>query len=147
VKTAQSFLGRESFVMCLGDNLQGQGITSLVERFEKENLDALILLKEVEDPTKFGVAVLDTQGNITKLLEKPKTPISNLAIVSTYLFTAEVHKAVERIKPSWRGELEITDVLQEMINMGSIDLEKAEIIKDHLLRRAKLPPTAATLTA
>lgn len=118
VKTAKAFLGEEDFVMCLGDNLQGQGITSLVKRFRNENLDALILLKEVEDPTKFGVAALDGKGNVVQLVEKPKEPPSNLAIVGIYLFSSKVHQAIGHIKPSWREELEITDAIQEMINMG-----------------------------
>lgn len=126
VRTAKSFLGQDDFVMCLGDNLQGKGIAPLVEKFRKEALDALILLKEVEDPSKFGVAVLDNKGNIVKLVEKPKTPISNLAIVGTYLFTYKIHKAIERIKPSWRGELEITDAVQEMVNQNC--KVKAEIL-------------------
>ncbi|MEM1542855.1 MAG: glucose-1-phosphate thymidylyltransferase [Ignisphaera sp.] len=127
VKTAKEFLGKEEFVMCLGDNLIGQGIISLLEKFEKEDLDALILLKEVEDPTRFGVAILDEEGNIIKLVEKPKEPISNLAIVGTYLFSNKIHEAIKRIKPSWRGELEITDAIQEMINLGY--RVKAEILK------------------
>jgi len=126
VRTAKPFLGEEPFVMCLGDNLQGQGLYNLVKRFEGEALGALILLKEVEDPTRFGVAVLDGKGNVVKLVEKPKEPLSNLAIVGTYLFSNKVHSAVERIKPSWRGELEITDAIQEMINMGY--KVKAEIL-------------------
>jgi len=118
VKAAQPFLGQDDFVMCLGDNLLGQGIIPLIEKFLKEDLDALILLKEVDNPTQFGVALLGEEGNIIKLEEKPKTPLSNLAIVGTYLFTAKIHKAIEKIKPSWRGELEITDAIQEMINLG-----------------------------
>lgn len=118
VKTAKGFLEEDGFVMCLGDNLQGMGMTSLVKRFEKEKLDGLILLKEVEDPTKYGVAKLDGKGNIAQLVEKPKKPLSNLAIVGTYLLSKQIHQAIERIRPSWRGELEITDAIQEMINMG-----------------------------
>ena len=118
VKTAKNFLKEEDFVMCLGDNLQGQGLTTYVQKFKKEKMDALILLKPVEDPTKFGVATLDEKANIIELVEKPKKPSSNLAIVGTYIFSNNIFKAIDQIKPSWRGELEITDAIQEMINMG-----------------------------
>jgi len=118
VKTAKPFLEEDAFIMCLGDNLQGQGLTTYVQKFTKEEMDALILLKPVEDPTKFGVATLDEKANIIKLVEKPKKPSSNLAIVGTYLFSSKIFKAIDSIKPSWRGELEITDAIQEMINMG-----------------------------
>ncbi|MGB9756662.1 MAG: glucose-1-phosphate thymidylyltransferase [Candidatus Bathyarchaeales archaeon] len=118
VKTAQNFLGKDNFIMCLGDNLIGKGFNALIQKFENENLDALILLKEVEDPTRFGIALLDEKDNVVKLVEKPKTPPSNLALVGVYIFSNKIHKAIERIKPSWRGELEITDAIQEMINQG-----------------------------
>jgi glucose-1-phosphate thymidylyltransferase len=118
VKTAKPFLGEESFVMCLGDNLQGQGLTAFVKKFAKEKMDALILLKPVDDPSKFGVATLDENYNIIKLVEKPKEPSSNLAIVGTYIFSSNIFKAINQIIPSWRGELEITDAIQKMINMG-----------------------------
>lgn len=118
VKTAQKFLNKDSFIMCLGDNIIGEDANSLLQKFERENLDALILLKEVEDPSRFGIAELDRRGNIIKLVEKPKTPIGNLAIVGTYMFSNAIHEAIKRIKPSWRGELEITDAIQEMMNQG-----------------------------
>lgn len=118
VKTAQDFLGEDDFVMCLGDNLQGAGLENFVKRFKQEELDALIVLKEVEDPAKFGVATLDEKGNVLQLVEKPEKPKSNLAIVGTYLLSNKIHQAVKNIKPSWRNELEITDAIQEMINAG-----------------------------
>ncbi|MEJ2126803.1 MAG: glucose-1-phosphate thymidylyltransferase [Candidatus Bathyarchaeota archaeon] len=126
VKTAKSFLGTDDFIMCLGDNLQGKGLTEFVEKFKNENMDALIILKQVEDPTKFGVATLDENANIVKLVEKPKNPESNLAIIGTYIFSNKVFQAINKIRPSGRGELEITDAIQEMINMGF--KVKAEIL-------------------
>jgi glucose-1-phosphate thymidylyltransferase len=135
VKTAQRFLGKDSFVMCLGDNVTGQGLETFVKKFKTEQLDALIILKEVDNPSSFGIAQLDDKGNIIKLVEKPKTPIGNLAIIGTYLFSSKVHQAIERIKPSWRGELEITDAIQEMINMGF--KVKAEILKSWWLDTGK----------
>jgi glucose-1-phosphate thymidylyltransferase len=118
VKTARNFLEEDDFIMCLGDNLQGEGLTAFVQKFTKEKMDALIFLKAVDDPTKFGVATLDEKANIIELVEKPKDPSSNLAIVGTYIFSNSIFKAIDKIKPSWRGELEITDAIQEMINMG-----------------------------
>ncbi|XHH08739.1 MAG: glucose-1-phosphate thymidylyltransferase [Candidatus Bathyarchaeia archaeon] len=135
VKTAKRFLGQDSFVMCLGDNVTGQGLITFVKKFKNEKLDALIILKEVENPSAFGIAQLDKEGNITKLVEKPKTPMGNLAIIGTYLFTNKVHQAIEKIKPSWRGELEITDAIQEMINMGF--KVKAEILNSWWLDTGK----------
>jgi glucose-1-phosphate thymidylyltransferase len=135
VKTAKRFLGQDSFVMCLGDNVTGQGLNSFVKKFRSENLDALIILKEVENPSSFGIAQLDEKGNIVRLVEKPKTPMGNLAIIGTYLFSNKVHQAIERIKPSGRGELEITDAIQEMINMEF--KVKAEILNSWWLDTGK----------
>ncbi len=135
VKTARRFLGQDSFVMCLGDNVTGQGLKLFIKKFKNEHLDALIILKEVENPSSFGIAQLDDKGNIIRLVEKPKTPMGNLAIIGTYLFSSKVHQAIEQIKPSWRGELEITDAIQEMINMGfSV---KAEILNSWWLDTGK----------
>ena len=135
VRTAQNFLADDNFIMCLGDNLQGARIVKFVKRFENEDLDALIALKEVEDPTKFGVATLDKNGNVTRLVEKPKDPASNLAIVGTYLLSNKIHLAIKKIRPSWRGELEITDAIQEMMNMGF--KVKAEILRTWWLDTGK----------
>ncbi len=135
VKTAQPFLAQDSFVMCLGDNVTGEGLTTFVQKFQKEHLDALIILKEVDNPSIFGIAQLDGKGNIVKLVEKPKTPMGNLAIIGTYIFSNKIHKAIARIKPSWRGELEITDAIQEMINMGFT--VKAEILNSWWLDTGK----------
>jgi len=135
VKTAKSFLGHDSFVMCLGDNVTGQSLSAFVKKFKNEKLDALIILKEVENPSSFGIAQLDKEGNIVRLVEKPKTPMGNLAIIGTYLFSNKVHQAIEKIKPSWRGELEITDAIQEMIDMGF--KVKAEILNSWWLDTGK----------
>jgi glucose-1-phosphate thymidylyltransferase len=135
VKTAKRFLGNDSFVMCLGDNVTGQGLESFVKKFKAEHLDALIILKEVDNPSAFGIAQLDNKGNIIQLVEKPKTPMGNLAIIGTYLFSNKVHQAIEKIKPSWRGELEITDAIQEMINLGFT--VKAEILNSWWLDTGK----------
>jgi glucose-1-phosphate thymidylyltransferase len=94
VKTAKKFLGQDSFVMCLGDNVTGQGLQPFVKKFKNEHLDALIILKEVDNPSSFGIAQLDANGNITRLVEKPKTPMGNLAIIGTYLFSNKVHQAI-----------------------------------------------------
>jgi len=133
VVLARDFLGDDDFVMYLGDNLVENGIAPSVAAFQAEKraasvptLDqpdagppaAQILLKRVEDPERFGVAALDEHGNVVQLVEKPKQPPSDLALVGVYLFDQHIHDAVRAIKPSARNELEITDAIQWLIDNG-----------------------------
>ncbi|GAA0812428.1 glucose-1-phosphate thymidylyltransferase [Spirilliplanes yamanashiensis] len=118
VLIARDFLGDDDFVMYLGDNFLIGGIQELVAAFEQGHYDAQILLTPVDDPRSYGVAQLGRSGEIVGLEEKPEVPESDLAIVGVYMFTPAVHDAVRAISPSARGELEITDAVQWLIDSG-----------------------------
>ena len=133
VLIARDFLGDEDFVMYLGDNMLQQGLAGFTSRFESARAAAAsprlgeesatqptaqILLAKVDDPRQFGVAELGVDGEVTRLVEKPSDPPSDLALVGVYLFDKEIHEAVSSIAPSWRGELEITDAIQWLIDNG-----------------------------
>lgn len=133
VLIAAEFLGDDDFVMYLGDNMLQQGLASFVESFEADRRargselplqgearppSAQILLARVEDPRSFGVAEIDGRGEVVRLVEKPDDPPSDLALVGVYLFDAGIHEAVRSIRPSARGELEITDAIQWLIDNG-----------------------------
>jgi glucose-1-phosphate thymidylyltransferase len=120
VLIARDWLGDDDFVMYLGDNLLRSGVRSFVEEFERERgtARAQILLARVPDPQRFGVAELNDTGEVVRLVEKPPDPPSDLALVGVYLFDPTIHEAVRAIRPSPRGELEITDAIQWLIDQG-----------------------------
>ena len=117
----KEFIGNEKFLTFLGDNILLDDISEYVKNFEKSNADASIVLCEVDNPTRFGIADVK-EGIITKIVEKPKNPTSNLAVIGVYLLKPKVFDIIKRLKPSWRNELEITDTLQIMLE------EKQKII-------------------
>jgi glucose-1-phosphate thymidylyltransferase len=152
VLIAREFLGDDDFVMYLGDNLLKQSLRSFVAAFTDERdranaptlggpvpaPSAQILLKQVSDPQRFGVAELDAQGHVVRLVEKPENPPSDLALVGVYLFDSSVHEAVAAIAPSSRGELEITDAIQWLIDHGH--RVRSEVLEDWWIDTGKLTP-------
>src|SRR3712207_2231628 len=126
VLTAEPFLQDSPFVMYLGDNLLQGGMTDLVQAFREHAPDALILLTPVPDPENYGVAELN-DGRVTRLVEKPPDPRTDLALVGVYMFTAGIHDAARAIKPSGRGELEITDAIQYLVDNGKREIGRAHV--------------------
>jgi glucose-1-phosphate thymidylyltransferase len=119
VKISQDFLANDRFVMFLGDNVIEGGISGLIRQFEGSDYHCQIVLTPVDNPSRYGVAELDPDTRrIVRLVEKPRNPPSNLALVGIYMFDEHVWEAVHAIKPSWRGELEITDAIQYLVDKG-----------------------------
>lgn len=128
VKIAQDYIGDDSFVMYLGDNILKNGIVDFAGKLSTDNCDASILLSRVPNPQQFGVADLRDDGSVKKLVEKPRKPPSNYALVGVYFFKPVIFEAVNNIEPSWRGELEITDAIQWLIENGYV--VKSSIVSD-----------------
>jgi len=118
VLTAEEFIGNSPFCMYLGDNLLRDGIQEFVQHFRDGSADAMILLQHVPNPSEYGVAELNDDGTVKQLVEKPKEPKSDLALVGVYLFTHKIFDAAKALEPSWRGELEITDAIQGLVDAG-----------------------------
>ena len=140
VLISQDFLGEDDFVMYLGDNLLEQDLAAFVAAFSSggNRPSAQILLKRVPDPQRFGVAELDDAGNVSRLVEKPAEPASDLALVGVYLFDHHIHEAVRHIEPSGRGELEITDAIQWLVDHGH--RVRAELLTGWWIDTGKLTP-------
>jgi glucose-1-phosphate thymidylyltransferase len=118
ISLCQTYVGKDPFVVYLGDNLLKGGIKNLVQQFKVSKQDAMILLSEVENPQRFGVAEFDEEGKLTQLVEKPKAPPSNYALTGIYFLKPTIFKVIKRLEPSWRGELEITEAIQLLLEKG-----------------------------
>lgn len=118
IDCVREFVGRDDFIVLLGDNLFDKSLKDLVEKFYASQSDSLILLKRVDRPYDFGVAELDEQGKVKKIVEKPKTYISDFAVVGVYLFKSSIFDAIKGLNPSQRGELEITDAIAKQLVLG-----------------------------
>jgi glucose-1-phosphate thymidylyltransferase len=111
----EGFVGASPFTVYLGDNLLKGGINKVTKEFESSQLDCMVLLCKVKDPERFGVAEFDAQGRLVKLVEKPKKPLSKYALTGIYFFRPVIFDAIKQLKPSWRGELEITEAIQHLL--------------------------------
>jgi len=121
IRLCKDFIGNDNFIVYLGDNVLRKDLTDYTQKFETSDSDAMILLCEVDDPQRFGIAELDKDnpGKIKKIVEKPKDPQSNLAVIGIYFLSPSIFNIIDNLKPSWRGELEITDALDMLMNQGN----------------------------
>ena len=120
IRLCQDFIGDDRFIVYLGDNVLRKNLIDYTKKFQTSNSDAMILLCKVDDPQRFGIAELDKDnlGNIKKIVEKPKNPQSDLAVIGIYFLTPKIFGVIDRLKPSWRGEFEITEALQMLMDDG-----------------------------
>lgn len=127
VMIAEDYLGEEPFVMYLGDNLLKQGVKPLIDMFNETNSDCVVGTTMVKDPSMYGVVIFNEDETIKRFVEKPKEPISDWALIGVYVFNNKVFNAVKEIKPSWRGELEITDTIQTLLSKGArVNVQKVK---------------------
>jgi len=121
IRLCKEFVGDDKFIVYLGDNVLRKNLTDYTKKFSSSGLDAMILLCEVDNPTKFGVAYIDKEDSlkIKNIIEKPKNPTSNLAVIGVYFLTPKIFGIIDNLKPSSRGELEITDALQLLMDKGN----------------------------
>ncbi|EPA05326.1 glucose-1-phosphate thymidylyltransferase [Candidatus Nitrosarchaeum limnium] len=117
ISLCKDFIGENKFVVYLGDNILRTGLLSYVQKFESSSKEAQILLAEVENPSAFGVVKIK-DNKILHIIEKPKEPPSNFAVIGVYFLTPKIFKIIKQLKPSWRGELEITEALQLLMDSG-----------------------------
>ncbi|AJA91826.1 glucose-1-phosphate thymidylyltransferase [Candidatus Nitrosopelagicus brevis] len=118
INLCKDFINNEKFLVFLGDNIIQRSISDFVKNFDKSNFDATLLLCEVDNPSRFGIAEIKNK-KIIKIVEKPKNPLSNLAVTGIYLLTPKIFEIIENLKPSWRNELEITDALDILLNKNN----------------------------
>ncbi len=120
IRLCKDFIGDEKFIVYLGDNVLRKNLIDYTKKFQTSNSDAMILLCKVDDPQRFGIAELDKDnlGKIKKIMEKPKNPQSDLAVIGIYFLTPKIFGVIDRLKPSWRGEFEITEALQMLMDDG-----------------------------
>ncbi len=121
IRLCKDFIGNDNFIVYLGDNVLRKDLTDYTKKFESSDSDAMILLCKVDEPQRFGVAELDKDnpGKIKKIVEKPKVPPSDLAVIGIYFLTPKIFDIIDNLKPSWRGELEITEALQLLMDNGN----------------------------